>query len=293
MNEQPKIRLQTSYNLERKVSDGSSQLVLMTTNQSNKQKLFATGKANPEGELRRLLEFHINKPPGLTESEGQHLFNPFKEHFGHAGPMFVKALYDYNIDNAKKTVTDWKLRILKDFVDDTGYSYWTGGLAAILAAGEIAIKSKILDYDLEDLYRFVLKEMWDMHYQERRTKKSYEDIINEFIINHMNSILMINDGKVVMEPKGDKLLIRTEVHTGRVFISSSAMKEHLDKLQINITAFEGELLHKGILKKGGKNMTAPYKLRFGAGWKFNVANIQGYEFRLDVSDLFDEDLSSD
>ena len=118
-------------------------------------------------------------------------------------------------------------------------------------------------------------------------------IINEFIINHMNSILMINDGKVVMEPKGDKLLIRTEVHTGRVFISSSAMKEHLDKLQINITAFEGELLHKGILKKGGKNMTAPYKLRFGAGWKFNVANIQGYEFRLDVSDLFDEDLSSD
>ena len=298
MNEQPKIRLQTSYNLERKVSDGSSQLVLMTTNQSNRQKLFATGKANPEGELRRLLEFHIKKPPGLTESEGQHLFNPFKEHFGHAGPMFVKALYEYNIDNAKKTVTNWKLRILKDFVDDTGYSYWTGGLAAIFAAGEIAIKYKILDYDLEEIYQFVLKELWDMHYQERRTKKSYEDIINEYIANNMNSILMISNGKVVMEPRGDKLLIRVEVDTGRVFVSSSAMREHLEKLQINIPGFEGELLHKGVLNKGRvkrkdgtTEMVSPYKLRFGAGWKFNVSNIHGYEFKLDVSDLFEEDLS--
>ena len=193
MNEQPKIRLMSSYNVERKVGEGSSQLILMTTNQSNKQKLFANGKANPEGELRRLLEFDMYKPPGgLPESRGQQLFEPFKNHFGHAGPMFIRTIYDVGVDRVKQMVSDWKTRFLKDFIDETAYSYWTGGLAAIFAGGELAVKNKIIDYDIEELYRFILEKLHAMHNETNKATVSYEDLINEFIITNMTSTFMIS-----------------------------------------------------------------------------------------------------
>ena len=296
MNEQPKIRLMSSYNVERKVGEGSSQLVLMTTNQSNKQKLFANGKANPEGELRRLLEFDMYKPPGgLAESRGQLLFEPFKNHFGHAGPMFIRSIYDVGVDRVKQMVSDWKTRFLKDFIDETAYSYWTGGLAAVFAAGELAVKNKIIDYDIEELYRFILEKLHAMHNETTKTTISYEDLINEFIITNMTSTLMIDQdsGKIAMEPRSDSLLIRIEINSGSVFISSAALKKHLEKLQVNSAHFENVLLNKNVLRKGGGEKTAPYKMRLGTGWKNGVANIRCYEFKLDVSDIVNQETSDD
>lgn len=296
MNEQPKIRLMSSYNVERKVGEGSSQLILMTTNQSNKQKLFANGKANPEGELRRLLEFDMYKPPGgLAESRGQQLFEPFKNHFGHAGPMFIKSIYDIGVDRVKQSVADWKTRFLKDFIDETAYSYWTGGLAAIFAGGSIAVKSKIIDYDIEELYRFILIKLHAMHNESTKTTVSYEDLINEFIITNMTSTLMIdeNTGKIMMEPRSDSLIIRIDVSSGSVYISSAALKKHLESLQVNVSHFENILLNKEILRKGGGEMTSPYKMRLGTGWKNGVANVRCYEFKLDVSDIVNQEAPND
>ena len=296
MNEQPKIRLMSSYNVERKVGEGSSQLILMTTNQSNKQKLFANGKANPEGELRRLLEFDMYKPPGgLAESRGQQLFEPFKNHFGHAGPLFIRSIYDTGVDRVKQLVTDWKTRFLKDFIDETAYSYWTGGLAAIFAGGEIAVKNKIIDYDIEELYRFIIDKLYAMHNETNKTVVSYEDLINEFIITNMTSTLMIDEdtGKIMMEPRSDSLIIRIDVNSGSVYISSAALKKYLDKLQIGVSHFENTLLNKDILRKGGGDMTAPYKMRLGTGWKNGVANVRCYEFKLDVSDIVNKESPND
>lgn len=285
MNEVSKIRLQTSYNNERKTFEGSALITLMTTNQSNVQKLFETGKANPEGELRRLMEFQISKPPTMSETTGKDLFEPFKRHFGHAGLLFVKVLYEVGIPEVREKVQEWRTRIIKDFVDDTTYSFWIGGLSAIFTAGEIAIKHNILHYDIEKIYQYILKQLWVKHNRAKRERKSYEEIIGEFINKNITSMIIINDGKVLLEPRSPELKIRCEVDTGITFISASALGDYLwgkNGLQVNKDQFEEDLIYRKIL------LGAPHKKRLGTGWKVSVANVRAYEFKLDVSDVIKE-----
>ena len=168
-------------------------------------------------------------------------------------------------------------------------------LAAVFAAGELAVKNKIIDYDIEELYRFILEKLHAMHNETNKATVSYEDLINEFIITNMTSTLMIDEdtGKIAMGPRSDSLVIRIDVSSGSVYISSAALKKHLEKLQINVSHFENTLLNRDILRKGGGEMTTPYKMRLGTGWKNGVANIRCYEFKLDVSDIVNQESADD
>ena len=285
MNTKGKLRLTSSYNVERKTSEGARNIVLMTTNQSMVQKIYAF-KDDPGGELRRLFELDMFKPQGKLDDEiGTRIFNPFNTNYGHAGPMFIEACYGLGLPEVVKTVSKWHSRLLTEFSNDTDYTFWNGGLAAIFAAGEIAVRAGIINMDIERVFRVILQEMFIIHKSRKKSELDYEELVSEYVTQNLNSLLAINDGKVSIEPRSGKLDIRCEVDTGFTYIVKKPFKEFLKAKNINITQMEAVLQKNGILF----NDEATDKKRMATGWKDAVGtfNLRAYKFKLDVSDVID------
>jgi len=290
MNESGKIRLQTSYNNERVTSEGSQLLVIFTTNQSNIQKLYETGKHDPGGELRRMVEFDIFKHTGkFSDSQGKELFNPFTEHYGFAGPDFIRAIYNLGLPYVKQRLSYWHSRFQKDFVDDTAYTYWSAGLATCFAGGEIAVMNNIMDIDIERIYGFILEDLHAKHKLLTANKITYEDVVSEYVLTNITSLLAINNDKVSVEPRTGVIAARCEIDTSRVFLMSDPFKEYLTKKKINVTQFEKVLHDKGIL------LNKSVRKRMASGWKeaTGAFNVRAYEFKMDIADIIKDAEESD
>ncbi len=285
MNEQGKLRLQTSYNNERKTMEGSKMITLLTTNHSNKQKLFETGKADPGGELRRMVEFDLLRYRGMfTDSEGKELFDPFNHNYGHAGPELIRAFYKYGLPYVQQRYDYWHERFTRDFINDTAYTYWNGGLAACYAGAEIAVRAGIIDFDVENHLKFILENLHWQHKSMNSDKITYEDIVNDYVLSNMNSLLAINHDKVSIEPRSGSLLIRCEVDTSKVFVTGEPFREYLSKRRVNIAEFELDLMKRGIL------LQKSVKKRMGSNWKdaTGTFNVRAYEFKMNVSDVIND-----
>jgi len=285
MNSKGKLRLQSSYNVERKTSEGSKNIVLMTTNQSNTQKMYSI-KDDPGGELRRLFEIDIYKLIGKMNDElGVKIFQPFNTNYGHAGPMFIEACYELGLPEVVRTVERWLARLRIEFDSDTDYTFWNGGLAAIFAAAEIAVRADIFKCDVEHVYKKILIEMKAVRATRKQAELDYEELVSEYVTQNLNSLLAINDGKVSIEPRSGKLDIRCEVDTGFTYIVKKPFKEFLRERNINVTQMEMALQQNGILHVD----EGSDKKRMATGWKDAVGsfNLRAYKFKLDVSDVIE------
>jgi len=282
MNNQGKIREQSSYNVERKQREGSINITLLTTNQSNKDKMFMA-KGDPGGELRRLLEIDLFRHSGkMEDSLGHEIFQPFNTNFGYAGPMFIEYCYKLGIPEVERTVKTWQTRLQQEFHNDSAYTFWNGGVAASLASGQIAERAGIITLDYERIYQHLLEELHRLHDEYASAGVNYEDLLSEFLSINMNGILAFNESdKVSVEPRGKDLVARAEVTEGKVWISKSAIKEYLHEKQININQFESELMKKGVM------LNSKAKKKMAAGWKSAIGamNLWCYEVKLDVSDV--------
>ena len=281
MNNQGKIREQSSYNVERKQREGSMNLTLLTTNQSNKDKMFMA-KANPEGELRRLLELDISETGKIEESLGNQIFQPLRANFGFAGPEFIKYCYKLGLPEVDRIVKMWNTRMQQEFYNDSTYSFWNGGIAAMMAGAQISERAGIISIDYERIYSFILERLHRLHHEYASAGVNYEDLLSEFLSVNLNGILAFNESdKVSVEPRGKDLVARAEVTEGKVWISKSAIKEYLHEKQINVSHFEADLMKKGVMvnNKAKKKMAAGWKSAMGA------MNLWCYEVKLDVSDV--------
>ena len=282
MNNQGKIREQSSYNVERKQREGSVNITLLTTNQSNKDKMFMA-KGDPGGELRRLLEIDLFRHSGkMQDSIGNEIFEPFNENYGHAGPMFIEYCYKLGIPEVDRIVKTWQTRLRQEFHDDTAYTFWNGGVSACLAAGQIAERAGIIALDYERIYGHLLEELHRLHDEYNSAGVNFEDLLSEFLSINMNGILAFNESdKVSVEPRGKDLVARAEVTEGKVWIAKTAIKEFLHEKQINVSQFESELLKKGVM------LNSKAKKKMAAGWKSAIGamNLWCYEVKLDVSDV--------
>ena len=281
MNNIGKIRLQSSYNVERKSVEGSSILTLLTTNQSSTDKMFVN-KDDPSGELRRLLEIDIFKHYGkMQETLGMKIFNSYKTHYGLAGPRFIEACYQIGIPEVTRNTTKWHDRLLHEFVNDSDYSYWNGGLAAMLSAGEIATKFGIINYDIDRIYQVVLNQLHNLHRERLNITVSYEDIVSEYVMQNLNAMLAFNGSKIGTEPRMGKLSIRCEVDQSKIWIVKKDLKEYLRERQVNVAHFEAELMRKKIM------LNKQERKRMGAGWKDAMGsfNVNCYEFQFDLSEV--------
>ena len=149
------------------------------------------------------------------------------------------------------------------------------------AGGEIANMSNIMDLDVERIYRFIMQDLRDKHKLLTSNKVTYEDIVSEYVLTNITSLLSVNGSKIGVEPRTGVIAVRCEVDTGRVFLMSDPFKDYLTKKKVNVTQFEKVLADKGVL------LHKSVRKRMASGWKeaTGAFNVRAYEFKMDITDI--------
>jgi len=267
-----KIRMQASVNAEREYELSASLIAILTTNQALYSK-FESIKASPDGEVARLIEFFIKQPDLLKGvgggRAGRAIFDPFNENHGHAGPMYIKKLFEVGDIVIRDLIDKWQVRFEDDFGDNSAYRFYKNLVGVVFAAGDLTNEAGITAYDLERIYRRVVKEMIDIRDKVVKVNDlDYRSILGDFMNKHLPNTLVINSGKVTMEPRGS-LVIRIESDKDTTQVSKTELKKYLNDRQVSVRDFESELRAQGVLidvKKG----------RLTSGWKSTITSDPAY-----------------
>ena len=263
-----KIRLQASVNAEREHTMSAAAIAVFTTNESVYSK-FELDKASPDGEAARVVEFLLKKPEILQgpggSALGRSIFDTFRHNYGHAGPKYIEVLYETGLDTILNRIEYWRDRFIKTFGDDATYRFYENLVAATFTGGEIAIKAGIINLDLDRIFNHIIKEMVMIRDKVVKINKlDYESLLGDFLNEHLGSLLVIKEEKVVMEPRFS-LVGRISSDEGAVTISKSVLDKWLNKRNVSAREFEVNMLEKGLLKhvKVG---------RLATGWKHAPSN---------------------
>jgi hypothetical protein len=270
-----KIKMQGSINAEREIQAPASLIGIMTANGELYDKL-KLNKANPEGEVARLIEFKLNKVPQYLldhPEEGPNIFDEFNKHYGWAGPEFIKALLKHTDYEISQMIKRWIEKFKADFGNYGPYRYYENLVAVAMTAGDICNEAGILELDIERIYKYIVGQM--IMIKDDVVKISdldYESLVGGYINNNQYSILAISNGKVVMEPKGS-LLIRADGDKGLLSINQAAFNKYLNSLQVSSREFLYNMEKLGIkvIKK---------RVRMGTNWKVvaGLFNDECYQF---------------
>jgi hypothetical protein len=284
-----KIRMQGSVNAEREHEMSASLIGVLTTNQSIYNKL-ETIKANPDGEAARLIELLVRKPALIDGNSrlGRHIFDAFNFNYGHAGPMFIKAILakgdNYVLDN----IAAWDERFIQDFGDDSTYRFYQNLTTTCCAAGTIATEHDILKYDMDRIYHEVVRSMIEIRDNVVKVNRTdYPSLLGDFVNKNMGNMLVLKDNKVTMEPRG-QIVGRIVSEDNLLQISKAEFKKYLAERQISTREFEFEMRAKKILVDDKKG-------RLTTGWKsaIHVDPAYLYWFKTTLPEKFFDDTEAD
>lgn len=271
-----KIRMQSSVNAERNHEVSASLIAILTSNDPIYDLIMAH-KKSPTGEIARLINLTVAQPKLLVDdpSQGKAIFDEFNRHYGWAGPDFIKAVYTYTDEEIRLVIDKWIMRFKKDFGDYSEYRFYENLIGAALGAGEISNEASITEFDLERVYKVVVAQMISIKDDVVKVNNlDYESLLGDYVNNKTMNTLIINDGKVTLEPRGP-LLVRAEVDTGRLFISIPDFRKYLTESNVSTTEFLFQMKSLNVKVESKK-------VRVGAGWKDGV-KLQNYCYIIDTN----------
>ena len=277
-----KLKMQASTNAERDYEAPASLIAIMTSNHSLYDKL-KTIRSNPNGEAARLIEFSVRRPKSLMDNArlGKEIFDEFNFHYGWAGPLFVRAVFEYGDEKAiKDNLTKWENRFVEDFGNDTAYRFYENLIAVTMTAAEIVNKADILTIDVERIYNFIVGEMITIRDQVGKINSvDYESVLQDYIDANTDKILAFTDGKIINEPYR-ALTMRVDNDKDTMWISKKEFDSYLAELPISTKEFVFQMKLLDIEIEVGSHI----KQRMNAGWK-DVSKSATAVYRIKLSTL--------
>jgi hypothetical protein len=277
-----KLRMQASVNAVREIDLTAALITFLTSNQPLIDKL-TLFKGSPDGELARLVEFMIERPKPLVDnaSLGKEIFDTFRLNYGHAGPEYIKHLFAVGDDYISDLIKKWANRFNNSFGLDTTYRFYESLVSVAFAGGELAAEAGIIDFDLNRIYAHVIAGMIAIRDGSVRINKAdYETVLGEFQNLHQNNTLIIDDGRVLREPRGP-LVARMEIDTRMYYASKREMRAFLSEAQYSEAEFTKYMEARGVLTFTGKQ-------RLTKGWSGMSTNapIAVYGFKNAIPEDF-------
>ena len=260
-----KIRMQASVNAEREYEMSASLIAMLTNNHSVYSKLDSL-KSSPDGEAARVIEFLIQRPTILNQDSklGVHIFDAFRYNYGHAGPMFIKEVMRGGDNYVKDHIAKWSDKFLSDFGNFAEYRFYQNLVGAAFGGASIANEHGITAYEIDRIYHQTVLAMIEIKDKVVKVNRTdYPSLLGDFINKNMGNILVLKDGKVTMEPRG-QIVGRIVSEEGLLQVSKAEFKKFLAERQVSLREFEFDMREKKILVDDKKG-------RLTTGWKSAIA----------------------
>jgi hypothetical protein len=247
-------RMSSSANIER-INNTTWSMPCITSGNNSLHEVLQTLKADPEGEILRILELEVVRADALTKQESDQLFSrDLVNNYGHAGDMIVQAI----LDNHEESVNNL-FECQREFDDKANLyqrdRYYSALVATAIFGGKLANELGIINIPVEPVIDYLISKLG----HAKKVVKVQEDKASAnlglFMSEHIQNQLVINNKapnisgvlSVPIETPRGALVIRREPDTHRAYIISSVMKSWCAKKQISYKCLIDDLKKIGIL----------------------------------------------
>jgi hypothetical protein len=248
----------------------------MSSNSSLYDKLMRS-KNTPDGELRRLLEFHIDRPTDVLKEESDRVFSALNSHYGVAGPVYIQYLMK-EMDKLPELFAAIQDRVDKSLNLDQSDRFYSKVLTLIFMGGRIAKTLGLHHIDINRVFHYAIrniasikKDVLDAVVSD--STSAALEAISSYVNENISNVLVINSPRA-MEPlpvpintqfRGP-LKMRYEPDTKELWIAGPLLRDYLVKRQVDMRRLINILSAAKIMKHDG---TAVSK-RLGAGALSNM-----------------------
>lgn len=235
-------------------------IVQMTAN-TDMYSALAQSRADASAESVRLFQLHFTVPDSRTKTQADQFIRDLREHYGHAGGVFVKYVVE-NYEVVKKRVEN-----MVAFIDETaeitsGERFWSGLLAATFVGALCARKLGLIDdFPVEQDIEWAIGLIVQARKGVREHISSAKEVLSEFLEATIGETLVINmtqgsniAPRIEQAPRGS-LAIRHELDAHRMYIMKSAFKKYCEETGANYSTIQRELEDSGVLMSKNKQVT--------------------------------------
>jgi len=252
-----KERMKGSTNELRQNLTSWQTIALCSSNSSFYQKLGGK-KTGADGEMMRLLEYHIRQVNAIDQAEAKQLFDhQLLQNYGHAGPKYIRWL----VENKKQAI-DLVGRVQTNLDRELGLTQreriWSAVAASNIAGGMIAQdKCGLMSWDLKPILNYTMEMIDTMRSQVSAPVVDVVSIIGDYMNSNIKSTLVIKgdadarsmlDAPPALDPTYGELRIRYEPDTKNIYIVTKPFKKHCVEYQIDYAETLKLLKAKGIFK---------------------------------------------
>jgi hypothetical protein len=153
-----------------------------------------------------------------------------------------------------------------------------------LGGASMANQANITAWELDRIYHEAVLKMIEIRDNVVKVNRTdYQSVLGDFINKNMGNILVLKDGKVTMEPRG-QIVGRIVSEEGLLQVSKTEFKKFLAERKIGSREFEFDMRDKKILVDDKKG-------RLTTGWKSAISTDPAYLywFKTEMpNDLFNE-----
>jgi hypothetical protein len=151
-----RIRLDTT-GIERPNLESYKATIMLSTGNNSLHGLLSTDNAAGTAGSMRVFEMRF-KPTGVhTKAQADDYLHELKQNFGHLGEVFVQHILK-NLPAVQARVRELVREIDAVCSIQSSERFWSGTIAAVLVAGEIAQQLGMISYDLAALREWIITE---------------------------------------------------------------------------------------------------------------------------------------
>jgi len=277
-------RMQGNSNAERPNNITWKLIVQCSSNTSFRDKLSII-KADPQGEMARMLEIHLQTPVPKDALESQKLFNALDANFGWAGDTYLQYIVPRLRTDVAGTFDFVRDRIYKKRRWGQTERFALNTVICTITAGLITNHLELTNFDMTRLTHkaigLVASNALEMEASATRATETFAAFLNK----NINSLLIINDTArsslpdTPARPPHYALMSRYEPDTMTLYIAQREFNKWCAEQYIN--SREMRAMFKA---ETGEDLLV-VKKRMGKGWNSDFGPVSAYEIRNAVNVL--------
>jgi len=288
---QQRNRLSIKGNVERYRGAPWKTLVGTTGNTDMVERISAY-KALPKAEAQRILSYRAPKIVFTSKEETDLFSTALKEHYGHAGIIFVQYIIQHS-DEVRKLIlaTQKKIDTAADLKAEN--RFWSIQAASTVAGLLIAKQIGLISFDMAALFKWIVKVMREARIDSAAMGGDVESILTDYLAENYNNMLRITslqdvrkDGTSIPSPAWPEatpraaLVGRYEYDVKKLYLLPKPLKNWCVKHQLN---------YLGLLEglKTGNTKLERVKMRLSRGTHVSLPATD--VLMLDCTEFMDEE----
>jgi uncharacterized protein (DUF927 family) len=259
-----------------------------TTGNSSLTDIAGQYRSSPKGESGRVVAATATRllhgPKDTLEAND--LNDQLAENYGHAGPLYIQHVIKNKVA-VKELLADTRTKLIKVLNAEPQERFWIAQAATVHTGCTIAKELGLIDWDLDKLWKWILKLIKAQRANLKGMDMDIEDLISQFYMDNARSILRINSTASNTDPELQNIIpinmqdmpnyrfvARHELDTSKLFIRIPPFKQWLAERKYTWSSVKALIY----ARMEGKST----KKRMGAGTKMDIGVTAVIECTLNI-----------